>query len=275
MIESTARRTHQTLEIDLLPWADPYITQLFQKAMLLGHPSMVEFAADSPARQADRRAQTEVTVSRDRAPRWRSTGLFSDWLLAREELNLYACWLAAERGQLDFQADAKCFDQRRANSGRRPLDLFGAELWNPFQRGAKGKMDVTLPFTWCERAPHQPGYDFAASLILGSRDPLRRAWGRSSLTSPSTAAALSENDGGDEAAQSPASPPGELFASLAPSMPGWGLRRPPRNRPAANHAASAVSRIHQNKTSAPHGEPGSDKATPEAKKPAVASARRT
>jgi serine phosphatase RsbU (regulator of sigma subunit) len=66
MIESTARRAHQTMEIDLLPWADPYITQLFQDAMLLGHPSMVEFAADSPASRADRRVQAEARVSRDR-----------------------------------------------------------------------------------------------------------------------------------------------------------------------------------------------------------------
>ena len=93
MIESTARRAHQTMEIDLLPWADPYITQLFQDAMLLGHPSMVEFAADSPASRADRWVQAEARISRDRhsmsvnrqlprlAPRMRRTE--SGRLLAR------------------------------------------------------------------------------------------------------------------------------------------------------------------------------------------------
>lgn len=66
MIQSTTRRARQTPEIDLLPWADPYITQLFQKAMLLGRSGVVEFPADSLAPQADRRVQTEACVSRDR-----------------------------------------------------------------------------------------------------------------------------------------------------------------------------------------------------------------
>jgi len=66
MIQSTACRARQKSEIDLLPWADPYITQLFQNAMLLGHSGMGEFPADSPDLQADRRLQTEACGSRDR-----------------------------------------------------------------------------------------------------------------------------------------------------------------------------------------------------------------
>lgn len=93
MIQSTAHRARQKAEIDLLPWADPYITQLFQNAMLLGHSGMGEFPADLPAPQADRRGQAEACGSRDRhsmavsrplprlAPRTRKTE--SGRLLAR------------------------------------------------------------------------------------------------------------------------------------------------------------------------------------------------
>jgi hypothetical protein len=36
MIELNIRGTRQGLEIDLLPWADPYIMQLFLEAEMLG-----------------------------------------------------------------------------------------------------------------------------------------------------------------------------------------------------------------------------------------------
>jgi hypothetical protein len=60
MIESTARRMPQSLEIDLLPWADPYITQLFEEAELLGHSSLTGFVLDWPTQHGDRRVQHEV-----------------------------------------------------------------------------------------------------------------------------------------------------------------------------------------------------------------------
>ena len=39
MIELNICRTRQGLEIDLLPWADPYIMQLFLEAEMLGGPA--------------------------------------------------------------------------------------------------------------------------------------------------------------------------------------------------------------------------------------------
>lgn len=60
MIESTARRTPQLQEIDLLPWADPYIAQLFHEAQPLCPPGLMGFVQDSPIGQDDRRIQHAV-----------------------------------------------------------------------------------------------------------------------------------------------------------------------------------------------------------------------
>ncbi|GEM_PF-1527030 len=66
MIESTACRVSQRPEIDLLPWADPYIAQLFQKAMLLESSGRAEVAAESLASREHCRSQMEVKVTPDR-----------------------------------------------------------------------------------------------------------------------------------------------------------------------------------------------------------------
>ena len=57
MTELTVRRTHQPLEIDLLPWADPYIAQLFVEAGLLVHPGLSESAPSARLPTSDRRSQ--------------------------------------------------------------------------------------------------------------------------------------------------------------------------------------------------------------------------
>jgi hypothetical protein len=66
MIESTVRRP-QPLEIDLLPWADPYIAQLFQEAQLLGPSNLTGFAMHAPCSPPDgQRAQSAVKAPWDR-----------------------------------------------------------------------------------------------------------------------------------------------------------------------------------------------------------------
>lgn len=66
MIESTARHRPQPLEIDLLPWADPYIAQLFQEAQLLGPVNLKGFTVNSPASPDDDRPPKAVKDSWDR-----------------------------------------------------------------------------------------------------------------------------------------------------------------------------------------------------------------
>ena len=93
MIESTVRRTHQELELDLLPWADPYILQLFLESEPLVHPGSCESAAGVPRSTGDHRipavvaaplnsASGAISLTRRRStPRRRRTE--SECLLAR------------------------------------------------------------------------------------------------------------------------------------------------------------------------------------------------
>lgn len=60
MIELNIGRTRQGLEIDLLPWADPYIMQLFLEAEMLGGSAQFESAA--PAACDGRSPQTSVAA---------------------------------------------------------------------------------------------------------------------------------------------------------------------------------------------------------------------
>lgn len=48
MLQLNVHRAHQGLKMDLLPWADPYIMQLFQEAELAGE-SAAAVAAPAPA----------------------------------------------------------------------------------------------------------------------------------------------------------------------------------------------------------------------------------
>lgn len=54
MIETNACRAHHTMEIDLLPWADPYIMQLFAESEQWSRSGL----ADSTARTVDRSPET-------------------------------------------------------------------------------------------------------------------------------------------------------------------------------------------------------------------------
>lgn len=70
MIESTCCRTRQPLSIDLLPWADPYIIQLFQESPFRGDSHSVETAPDMPPPRDGRRACSlaDAPQRRDAAP---------------------------------------------------------------------------------------------------------------------------------------------------------------------------------------------------------------
>lgn len=46
MIESNVCRAHQRMEIDLLPWADPYIMQLFAESEQWGRFGLVDSAGE-------------------------------------------------------------------------------------------------------------------------------------------------------------------------------------------------------------------------------------
>jgi hypothetical protein len=62
MIELNICRTRQGLEIDLLPWADPYIMQLFLEADMLGGSGEFESAPGPGTRSDGRNSHMSVTA---------------------------------------------------------------------------------------------------------------------------------------------------------------------------------------------------------------------
>ena len=62
MIELNTCGTRQGLEIDLLPWADPYIMQLFLEAEMLGDAETPRAAFSPSTGFGRRRPQAEVAA---------------------------------------------------------------------------------------------------------------------------------------------------------------------------------------------------------------------
>ena len=62
MIELNIRGTRQGLEIDLLPWADPYIMQLFLEADMLGSSGDFESVTVQAAGSDGRSPQMSVAA---------------------------------------------------------------------------------------------------------------------------------------------------------------------------------------------------------------------
>lgn len=62
MIELHVRRSRQGVEMDLLPWADPYIMQLFLESEMLGESGATESAAGLSAGSGGHSAQAAVAA---------------------------------------------------------------------------------------------------------------------------------------------------------------------------------------------------------------------
>lgn len=82
MLQFNVHRAHQGLKMDLLPWADPYIMQLFQEAELVGEsaaavpapaPVCRRYPEVSSAASVDDETRSISSIRRSPLPRRRRT----------------------------------------------------------------------------------------------------------------------------------------------------------------------------------------------------------
>jgi hypothetical protein len=72
MIESNACRARQKMEIDLLPWADPYILQLFAESEQWSRFGLSEPTAGTAERLPDQAGSADAVLSAEfRSESWR------------------------------------------------------------------------------------------------------------------------------------------------------------------------------------------------------------
>ena len=140
---STVRRTDR-LERDLLPWADPYIAQLFLGiGALQKNPRLRRKASDrratrcNPMRTKTRSVETNGGSSCSRLGK----------LFARIELDLNARWHAARRCQTNLDSHPKRLHDRGADANCGAVQLLCAEMRHPLQRRTESK------WTSCCRSP--------------------------------------------------------------------------------------------------------------------------